>query len=291
MIHTISIIGVGLLGASLGKAILSRKTANEVLGADNNPANLNAALANNSISRAVDWETAAKEADLIVLATPPGVMAEYIRACAEKNIHKALITDLGSVKSAIVNEISQTPLKNSCRYLGSHPMAGKEVSGAINADENLFDNCVVALTPTDSALQPDVDFLKNFWESLSCRVLILTARQHDQIVSQTSHLPHLLSAALMRTLILNDSRCMILSATGLDSMTRLSGGNPDVWTDILLQNRDNILAQTQLFRQTLDRFLHAIELNDSAQLHQLLLESQARREFMLEFKSALRRQD
>ena len=283
--NQISIIGVGLMGASVGKTALTRGAANYVIGWDVSEKELRDAERVRAISMAAtSLEQCVEDSDLIVLATPIRFMTDYIQQAARANKRSALITDLGSVKDALVSFFNERPLENGCRYLGSHPMAGKEVSGAANADDRLFDNCVTVITPCNNASEEDVVTLTKFWRSLGATVKQTNSESHDEAAAQISHLPHLVSAALANTVNPDNKLAMLMASTGLESMIRLANGSPSVWADVLLSNKDFILDEADAFIRNLGMIMDAIENNDRDTLTQLLQNAQTIRRIVANIK-------
>ena len=287
--NQISIIGVGLMGASVGKTALTRGATNYVIGWDVSEKELRDAERVRAISMAAtSLEQCVQDSDLIVLATPIRFMTDYIQQAAKANKRSALITDLGSVKDTLVSFFNDHPLENGCRYLGSHPMAGKEVSGAANADDRLFDNCITVITPCNDTTEEDVTALAKFWRSLGAKIDTVSSEFHDSAAAQISHLPHLVSAALASTIDPGDAMAMLMASTGLESMIRLANGSPSVWTDVLLSNKDFILDEANAFVRNLGSFMDAMENDDRETLTQLLLNAQNIRRGVTEIKEMLK---
>ena len=283
--NQISIIGVGLMGASVGKTALTRGAANYVLGWDVSEKELRDAERVRAISMAAtSLESCVQDSDLIVLATPIRFMTDYIQQAAKANKRSALITDLGSVKDTLVSFFNDNLLENGCRYLGSHPMAGKEVSGAVNADDRLFDNCVTVITPCNNTTVEDVVTLAKFWRSLGARIETALSEDHDDAAAQISHLPHLVSAAIANTVNPDNKLAMLMASTGLDSMIRLANGSPSVWADVLLSNKDFILDEADAFIRNLGMIMDAMENDDRDTLTQLLQNAQAIRRMVANIK-------
>lgn len=287
--NQISIIGVGLMGASVGKTALTRGAANYVLGWDVSEKELRDAERVRAISMAAtSLEQCVEDSDLIVLATPIRFMTDYIQQAAKANKRSALITDLGSVKDTLVSFFNDNPLDNGCRYLGSHPMAGKEVSGAANADDRLFDNCVTVITPCNNTTAEDIETLAKFWRSLGARIETVQSETHDEAAAQISHLPHLVSAALANTVDPGNGLAMLMASTGLESMIRLANGSPSVWADVLLSNKDFILDEANAFARNLGSLMDALENDDRDTLTQLLKNAQSIRQGVMEIKEMLK---
>lgn len=287
--NQISIIGVGLMGASVGKTALTRGAANYVIGWDVSEKELRGAERVRAISMAAtSLESCVQDSELIVLATPIRFMTDYIQQAAKANKRSALITDLGSVKDTLVSFFNDHPLENGCRYLGSHPMAGKEVSGAANADDRLFDNCITVITPCNDTTEEDVIALAKFWRSLGAKIDTVSSEVHDSAAAQISHLPHLVSAALASTVDPGDGMAMLMASTGLESMIRLANGSPSVWADVLLSNKDFILDEANAFVRNLGSFMDAMENDDRETLTQLLLNAQNIRRGVTEIKEMLK---
>ncbi|HTM51753.1 MAG TPA: prephenate dehydrogenase [Bryobacteraceae bacterium] len=239
--HTVAIVGVGLIGGSFGLALKKAGFRGEIVGVSS-PAALAEARRRGAIDRGAPLADAARDADLIYLAQPIGRIMDTLRRIDDLATGGALITDAGSTKSAIVALARKVVTR--CQFLGGHPMAGKEKRGASEADAGLFAGRAYVLTPDsakDLKTPRAVEFVK--WiERIGAVPVVLGPDQHDLVVSFTSHLPQLASTALAATVAENlESReDLEVAGPGLMDMTRLAKSSYEIWRDILATNSDSI---------------------------------------------------
>jgi prephenate dehydrogenase len=272
---TIAIVGVGLIGGSLAAAIKRRNLARTVIGVGRDSTRLAQARTCGLIDEGtIDPAIAAGVADLLVFCTPVDRIVSGIRAAATACRPGTLITDAGSVKGVICRELA-TGLPAGVEFVGSHPLAGSEKQGFDHADAELFANRVCVLTPTEATPRPAVDRIRRFWEGLGSSVLEISPEAHDRALAETSHLPHLVAAALAAVLAPENAR---LAASGFRDTTRIAGGDPELWAAILLANADPVLAGLQKYEESLTAFRRAVAERDSQRLKELLAQARARRE-------------
>lgn len=252
-LDTVAIVGVGLIGGSLGMALRQRNLAKNVVGIDRQQIALRVARRVGAVTHTtIDLNKGVADAELIVVCTPSGQIVETVRQAAQHCPERTLITDVGSVKQAIV-EALDTGLARGCRFLGGHPLAGSEKTGPNNAVAEMFDGRVSILTPTKNTRAEDFDLLEEFWQALGSVVVRMTPEEHDQALALTSHLPHVVAAALAGVI---PEKYFRLSGAGLLGVTRLAGSDPQLWTQILMLNRDNILTALEQYGSCLAS-LHA----------------------------------
>lgn len=262
------IIGVGLLGGSLGLALRQRHPGATIFGVDRfpNEAARQLGAVDVMLTGLDSIPVAANEPTLAIVCTPVGEIRSYIHRILE---HLGigghlLVTDVGSTKASICREI------DDLRFLGSHPIAGSQRSGFEAAQANLFENRVTVLTPTARHDRTDIDRLRRFWSSLGSTVMEMDAEKHDKILAVTSHLPHLLSASLAATVTEQERP---FTGTGYADMTRLAAGSPEVWRDIFLDNDENVLAALRRFQARLAEFAEILQSGDAVQLEAFLRRS------------------
>jgi prephenate dehydrogenase len=264
----IVIIGVGLIGGSLGLAVKKRRLAENVIGIGHNAERLQTALRLGAVDQAAEHidEAMMAGAELVIVATPVSLVADFVQQAASV-VQNALITDAGSTKEKICSRFQQTALPNSCRFIGSHPIAGSEKSGVQYADADLFENRLAVITPTDSSTDRDIDSLTQFWRSLGSQTVCLPPAKHDRILARTSHLPHLLSSLLADRLQPQDAEYI---GTGYESMTRLASGQPGIWRDIIADNADAIVEAVRDYENALHHLRETIEQGDWESIVQFL---------------------
>lgn len=274
-----AIIGVGLMGGSLGLAVKRRRLAGDIVGYAPEPVALKLAVRRGAIDRpAKSAAEAVREADLVVLATPVGQFEPLVKACASSLKPGALLTDVGSVKGALIGRI-EALLPSSVIYLSSHPLAGREQSGIEAASSELFDGCRCLITPGSVETVARADALKRltrFWEGVGARVSTLDPFAHDRYLALVSHLPHLVAYALVTCAMDASSESPGLlgfSAGGFRDFTRIAASSPEMWRDICLENRVEILNALARYQAALDRYRRLIDAADGASLEQAFLDA------------------
>jgi prephenate dehydrogenase len=271
----VAIVGVGLIGGSIGLALRERKLAREVIGSGRRRANLDSAQRMGAITSGTTvCSEAVGDADLILVCTPVDSIASHVREIAAACRRPALITDAGSTKHSIVSQLDGK-LDGKARYVGSHPLAGSEKTGPEHARADLFVDRTVVVTPGETSQSDDVEAICALWSSLGARVMRMSPADHDQIVAGTSHLPHLVAAALAAA---SNPADAMLTAGGWRDTTRVAGGDPKLWKQILLDNRTNVLNSLSRFETKLGSLHAALENGDEELLIQLLTEAKANRD-------------
>lgn len=272
---TIAIVGVGLIGGSIALAAKSRGAVQSVIGVGRDAQRMAEARRRGIIDEGfVDLTAAVRRADLVVFCTPVDRIAAGVRAAAAACQNGAIITDAGSVKNCIVQELA-SGLSNGVEFVGSHPLAGSEQQGFEYADARLFENRICVVTPQATSSRLAIDRIGAFWKALGSNVVEMSPEIHDAALAETSHLPHLAAAALAATLSLDNRP---LAASGFRDTTRIASGDPDLWTAIFLGNRDQLLTSLTKYDKLLAEFRRAIEHNDAKRLKELLSAAKASRE-------------
>jgi prephenate dehydrogenase len=262
----ITIIGVGLLGGSIGLAVKKRRVAAEIAGFVRSKKS----IADCEKFGATDFATtdllaAVSNSDLIILCTPLAQMLPIAKQFLPALKRGAIVTDVGSVKAGVVRELESLVQKFGAHFVGGHPMAGAEKTGVSSARADLFVNAVCVLTPTKKSNAAAVRKLEQFWKSLGARVLKMDAAQHDLLVSRSSHLPHAVAATLAN-LVLNPAspkQQAALCANGFRDTTRIASGSPEMWRDIALANRKNLSRSVDAFVSELKKFQNALKKSDA----------------------------
>jgi prephenate dehydrogenase len=269
---TLTIIGVGLIGGSIGLAVKRRGLAERVLGVGWRQSSLDRALGFGTIDEGyLDLPAAVRQADLAVFCTPVDQIAGQVLATAPACAPGTLLTDAGSTKAAIVRAI-EGRLPSGVAFVGSHPLAGSEKRGPEHADANLFQGRLTIVTRTPATDPAAVQRTADFWQALGARVRIMPPEEHDHALALTSHLPHLLASALAGIL---PPGLHELTATGFRDTTRIAAGDPSIWTGIFAQNRAAVLDALRHLDDRLARFRTALEAGDWTTVDTLL--SQAKR--------------
>ena len=265
-----TIIGVGLLGASLAKACKERDLVEEVVGYGRNRENLENARALKIIDHCpADLAKAVKDADLIVLCTPVTTIIPLIQNMIARIRPGALITDVGSVKEPIVKEAEKLVPKGVF-FVGSHPIAGGENSGLEASTANLYQGAKCIVTPTDKTNNSALEKISALWQAVGMQIINLSAEEHDFVFGAVSHLPHIVVYALMNTLgslrTQDNREVTAFSGAGLKDITRIASSDPVMWRDICLSNRNHSLDLIDRFQNKLDEIRSTIEKGDGEAL-------------------------
>ncbi len=271
---TVAIVGVGLIGGSIGRALLARQAARRVVGIGRRAASLRIARrmgaateTTTSLARGVE------QAELIVVCTSVADVVRHVREVAQSCPAGALVTDAGSTKGAIVAALDGT-LPRSVRFVGSHPLAGSERRGPSEADSELFVDRLVVLTPSSQTRPIDVRRVAALWRRMGAATSVMGPEDHDRALALTSHLPHVVAAALAAV---TPPDLLTLTAGGWRDTTRVAGGDPALWEQIFLSNREQVLAALGKYQTELDALSKAIRAGDGPTLRRRLSTAQLRR--------------
>jgi prephenate dehydrogenase len=246
----ISLVGVGLLGGSLGMALKQRRLAGSVVGFVRRAASVRECERLGAVDFATqDLEKAVAEAELIVLCTPIGQMRQLVQKILPALRRGAIVTDVGSVKGSVVRDLESLVAKAGAYFVGSHPMAGAEKMGVGAARPDLFVNSACVVTPTRKSNKAAVRQVETLWRLVGARLLRLTPERHDELVSRSSHLPHLVAATLANMVLAPSypKEQAALCATGFRDTTRIASGSPEMWRDIAFANRKKLRRALQTY--------------------------------------------
>ncbi len=260
MFNRIAIIGLGLIGGSIGLALHKAEAAHEVAGYDMGEGVSQRAFAIGAIDQPCDsLIDAVREAELIVLATPVGAMHALLKNIGPLVSPGTVITDVASTKAQVIAWAEEF-LPPFVSFVGGHPMTGKEVSGVEVADAMLFQNCIYCLTPTLSTSRAALNKVAAFVEVLNARIHYLEPEEHDKQVAGVSHLPFVASIAMMTTIAedVTWSQASLLAASGFRDMSRLAGGNPEMYRDICMTNSEAIVARLDAYIDSLQKIRSSI---------------------------------
>jgi prephenate dehydrogenase len=237
-----------------------RGLAAQVVGADRDPASLRHALGAGMIDAVADAADAVQDADLVVLAVPVGELTGLADELAPRLDPRTVVTDVGSVKRSVVERVGW----GIPRFVGGHPMAGGEQSGAAAATPDLFEGATCLLTPTERTDPTALQAVERLWHALGATVVRMDAAVHDEIVAAVSHLPHLAACALVNTVAGSDpsGRALSFAAGGFRDMTRIAASSPELWRDICLMNRAPLLDALARYTTAVVRLRDLIEKGD-----------------------------
>lgn len=275
LFRRVTIIGVGLIGGSLGLRIRQKKVAEKVVGVVRRKASIQKVLDAKAVDEVTtDLAEGIGRSEMVVIATPVGSMAEQIKSLVPLVKPATVITDVGSVKSSIISAVEKI-LPKGIFFVGSHPLAGSEKSGIEHAHAELFDKTLCVLTTTPKTNPRAFRKVRDLWEGLGIEVRVLSPSEHDLILARTSHIPHLAALALVTSLQNGDESFV---ASGFRDTTRIAASNVSMWRDVFLANRKAILKGLKVFDSSLARLKALIEEEEEEKLLQELERLQARRE-------------
>lgn len=271
-LNKVVIFGVGLIGGSFALALRRANAVVEVVGFGRSMATLEQAQQLGILDR-IGQDAAAEvhDADLVLLATPVGQMAELMARIAPHLGPHTLLTDGGSTKSDVLAAAYANLGDKVAQFVPAHPIAGAEQSGAAAALADLYSGKKVVLTPLPENSSDSIHRVRRAWELCGAVVSELTAAQHDEVFAAVSHLPHLLSFALVHDLARRDNRDVLLSfaASGFRDFTRIAASSPEMWRDICLANRDALSKELQTYIAELNQMSAMLAAGDAAQLEQI----------------------
>ena len=264
---TIAIIGIGLIGGSIGMTLRRRGLAKHVIGIGRKTSRLRGAKQMGALT-AITTNIAGgvADAELIVVCTPVRSIPQLVREAAATCPPGSLITDVGSTKTEIVASLRKG-LPEKVTFLGSHPLAGSEKEGYRFAQGGLFEERVTVITPSPSTPPAAIRRLSRFWTDLGARVVQMSARQHDRALAGTSHLPHLVASVLAASTPAED---LPLTGRGWLDTTRVASGETEMWQQILLSNQGHILKSLDKFEKLLASLRRALHQEDSAKIYKIL---------------------
>ncbi len=276
--QNITILGAGLLGGSIALALAAGENPPTVRLWGRKQETVDAAKELGIDGCTNDLNEAVQQADLLILSVPVGSMASLLHSALAAGLPKnCLITDVGSVKRVPHQQISKIILEPGNHFIGSHPMAGSERNGLSAATATLFQNAACLLTNDENAPQDVAIALEDFWKSLGCRTSWMNASIHDELVARISHLPHLIAASAARVCLKDPSEGRF-GGGGLRDTTRVAAGNPDMWAEILTENRAALISPLQETIADLREILAILERGNQEQARQWLTTAKQRRD-------------
>ncbi len=286
-INRLAIIGVGLIGGSLARALKQANAVDHVLGCGRNVDSLKTAIKLGVIDEyATDPAKAVEDADVIVLATPLKTTESLLKKMQPQIKAEAIITDVGSAKGSVLTA-AKNILGDISRFVPGHPIAGTEQSGVAASFAELFDAHRVILTPVEETDREATDFIRQMWELVGADVVCMDILQHDQVLAATSHLPHMLAYALVDCLAgMKESEEIFSNAAGgFADFTRIASSSPQMWHDICYSNRKSLLNVLEQFDLHLNKIKSAIQNDNSSDLLEIFTRAKQERDEFLDQRS------
>lgn len=278
----LSIIGLGLMGGSLGLAAKRCNIADEVCGYARREETRSQALEMRAVDTATDSiPYAVKDADIVIFCLPVFTICNIIKESVDYFSQNCIITDVGSTKADIMNSVSPLFKDSQAEFIGSHPIAGSDETGLAAATIDLYKDAMVIMTPSDKK-NAKTQQLVDFWQQLGSRTAVMDAKQHDQLLAKTSHLPHIIAAILVDTVFNPDNNntqndIASFCGSGFLDTTRVAGGSADIWHDIIKSNKTAIIEELNTFTSVSSRFQTLLENGDFEQLRTFLANNMKRR--------------
>ena len=285
MFRKVCIIGCGLIGSSIARAIKKKKLSNKIVSSNRSQ------ITNKKVVKlkvvddsSADIKKMVRGSDLVIIATPLSSYKNVIFKIKNSLKNEAILTDVGSVKKKAISLIEKNIPKN-ISWISSHPIAGTEESGPDSGFADLFKNRWCILTPSKQTKDKDIRLLERFWKKIGSRVDIMDAKQHDYILSITSHIPHLIAYNIVHTTLnvkKKKNRDVIkYSAGGLRDFTRIAASNPIMWRDIFIQNRENTSKMIDKFIENLKDLKKAIKNKNEKKLEKIFTKTKSIRKEIL----------
>lgn len=261
----VAVIGVGLIGGSLAIVLRQKGLAGSITGIGRGLSNLQTAKRLGVVDDYTqDIAEGVRDADLIIVATPVLKISETVRKAVPFLKQGAIITDAGSVKKAVIDEVEPL-MPEGVHFIPGHPIAGTEHSGVEAAFPELYVNRVCILTPTDKTDTWALDIVKRVWEAAGSRVVMMNPVTHDKILAAVSHLPHMIAYTLVNTVADVEKTgvdALSFSAGGFKDFTRIASSSPEMWSDICSMNRDSIVKMIEAFQRRLEGLKRLIQDSD-----------------------------
>jgi len=269
LFERIAICGVGLIGGSLARVLREKKIVGDIVGVGRSEERLQRAREEGIIDAyAAHLDAALGEVDLVVVATPVGMIVDLTKRMIPFLKKGTLITDVGSVKKGIVQEVEQF-IPGTLHFVGAHPIAGTENSGFEASFATLFENSTCILTPVSTTSPVAVAQITELWSRAGSRVVSMDCDKHDEILAAVSHLPHVVAYTMVNCLLRREGfekNILSFSGGGFKDFTRIAASHSEMWRDIILMNRDKVLPAIELFQDYLNELKEAIEKGDGEKL-------------------------
>lgn len=282
--QTLCILGLGLMGGSLGLAARKTGVASRVKGYARRPESLQEALKMGAIDEAYDSALeAARDADIVVLCVPILSMSGLLESCKPVLDTGCIVTDVGSTKGELVASAESILADSPASFVGSHPMAGSEQTGLDAARADLYADAVVIVTGSEGSDPDSVKTIAHFWRALGSNVCMMNPNEHDEIIAKTSHLPHLVASVLVNLVLERDADTRrTLCARGFRDTTRVAAGSEDMWHDIVRTNSNSLADEVRAMIRKLEQLVSWMEVGDYRRIRDFLAESRELRESLNE---------
>ncbi len=276
--NRVTILGLGLIGASFALALRKYKLCNQITGYGRSPENLQKAKEKAIIdSFELDPAKTCDGSDLVLFATPVGSFIDIAKRIRSSLNRGAIVTDVGSVKGKLVSDLEALMPEGVC-FVGGHPIAGSDRSGISTAEADIFNGAKCIITPTDKTDKNALEKVIALWKALGSIVKQINPDEHDRIYASVSHLPHLIAYLIVNTVAEIDSSYLKFSGQGFIDTTRIASSSPELWRDICILNKENLLESIEIFKSNLDRASQYLRAYDSESLERDFKKARALRE-------------
>lgn len=264
--NRVTILGVGLIGASFALAMKKHKLSEHIIGHGRSLENLKRAKEKGMIdSFELDPAKACEGSDLVLFATPVGSFIDIAKKIQSSLKKGALVTDVGSVKGRLVYDM-EALMPTAAYFVGGHPIAGSNRSGIDTATADIFIGAKCILTPTEKTSRNALEKLIHVWSTFGSILELIDPEEHDRVYATVSHLPHLLAYAIVNTVADIDSSYLKFTGEGFKDTTRIASSSPELWRDICILNRDNLLKSIEVFKDNLEKLSQYLRVSDSESL-------------------------
>ncbi len=278
MFHRIAILGVGLIGASFARAARKQGLCRHISGYGRNAENLRRARAMGIIdSFEADPAAACDAADLVLLSAPVGSFTGLAGKIAPALKKGAVVTDAGSVKGGLVEQLEDL-MPPGAHFIGAHPIAGSDRSGIDASHAELFKGALCIITPTSRSDRTSLDAVIALWEGIGCRVDRMDPFRHDRVFAAVSHMPHIVAFSLVNALHNLDEGFIEYAGQGFRDTTRIAASSPEIWRDISISNRDNLVEMMRAVRKEFDIIMRHLEAGDASALEEAFRRAQQLRQ-------------
>ena len=279
MMKKVCIIGIGLIGGSLAKAINKTHQSEIVFGFGRDKSRLEKAQKSNVIDQySTDIGEALDGANMVIIATPVGSYESILKEMKPHIVEDMIISDVGSTKVSVIEAVKAGFGNTLDNFIPAHPIAGKEKVGFEVSDADLFVNRKVIITPLENSNPDSIKILSKMWEGIGAEVDFMTPQSHDDLLGMTSHLPHMLAFSLVNYLISQHPEASVYAAGGFKDFSRIASGDAIMWRDICLHNRDAIVAHIKRYQESLNVLVDAIDSQNKEQLESLFREAKNTRD-------------